>query len=146
MPASNTVCLISRATCLSESRASRAFVPTRDVRTNKGPKPILAIRAASDVGGQDLDLREFDVAVLAAVAYHQPVTHDGLKDIFGKEISHDLIGRLYAHGLIATGPRRGAPYTFVTTEQFLTAFDLRSLRDLPDREQLFDAGLGVNCD
>ena len=102
------------------------------------------IRAAADVGGQDLDLREFDVAVLAAVAYNQPITRDGLKDIFGKEISRDLIGRLHARDLIATGPRsprRGAPYTFVTTEKFLVVFDLESLRDLPDREQLEDAGV-----
>jgi segregation and condensation protein B len=102
------------------------------------------IRAAADVGGQDLDLREFDVAVLAAVAYNQPITRDGLKDIFGKEISRDLIGRLHTQDLIATGPRsprRGAPYTFVTTEKFLMAFDLQSLRDLPDREQLEDAGV-----
>ena len=103
-----------------------------------------AIRAAADVGDQDLDLREYDVAVLAAIAYHQPITRDGLKDIFGKEISRDLIGRLHARGLIGTGPRsprRGAPYTYVTTEQFLVAFDIESLQDLPDREQLEDAGL-----
>jgi chromosome segregation and condensation protein ScpB len=71
-------------------------------------------------------------------------TRDGLKDIFGKEISRNLIGRLHARGLIGTGPRslrRGAPYTFVTTEQFLVAFGLETLRDLPDREQLADAGL-----
>ena len=103
-----------------------------------------AIRAASNVGEQDLDLREYDVAVLAAIAWHQPITRDGLKDIFGKEISRDLIGRLHARGLIGTGPRsprRGAPYTFVTTEQFLVAFDLETLQDLPDREQMEDAGL-----
>ena len=103
-----------------------------------------AIRAAADVSGQFLDLSEFDVAVLAAIAYHQPITRDGLKDIFGKEISRDLIGRLHARDLIGAGPRspqRGAPYTFVTTEQFLVAFGLGSLRDLPDREQLEDAGL-----
>jgi len=103
-----------------------------------------AIRAAANVGDQLLDLNEFDVAVLAAIAYHQPITRDGLKDIFGKEISRDLIGRLHARELIGTGPRsprRGAPYTFVTTEQFLVAFGLESLRDLPDREQLQDAGL-----
>ncbi|MCI5041386.1 MAG: SMC-Scp complex subunit ScpB [Donghicola eburneus] len=103
-----------------------------------------AIRAAADVGNQLLDLSEFDVAVLAAIAYHQPITRDGLKDIFGKEISRDLIGRLHARDLIGTGPRsprRGAPYTFVTTEQFLVAFGLESLRDLPDREQLEDAGV-----
>ena len=103
-----------------------------------------AIRAAADVGNQFLDLSEFDVAVLAAIAYHQPITRDGLKDIFGKEISRDLIGRLHARNLIGTGPkspRRGAPYTFVTTEQFLVAFGLESLHDLPDREQLEDAGV-----
>jgi segregation and condensation protein B len=103
-----------------------------------------AIRAAADVGDQLLDLSEFDVAVLAAISYHQPITRDGLKDIFGKEISRDLIGRLHARNLIGTGPRsprRGAPYTFVTTEQFLVAFGLESLRDLPDREQLEDAGV-----
>ena len=104
----------------------------------------LAIRAAADVGDQLLDLSEFDVAVLAAIAYHQPITRDGLKDIFGKEISRDLIGRLHTRDLIGTGPRaprRGAPYTFVTTEQFLVAFGLESLRELPDKEQLEDAGV-----
>ena len=103
-----------------------------------------AIRAAADVGDQLLDLSEFDVAVLAAIAHHQLITRDGLKDIFGKEISRDLIGRLHARNLIGTGPRsprRGAPYTFVTTEQFLVAFGLESLRDLPDREQLENAGV-----
>lgn len=103
-----------------------------------------AIRATADLGGQSLNLNEFDIAVLAAIAYHQPIPRDGLKDIFGREIPRDLIGRLHARELIGTGPRsprRGAPYTFVTTEQFLVAFGLESLQDLPDREQLEDAGM-----
>ncbi len=107
-----------------------------------------AIRAAADVGDQLLDLNEFDVAILAAIAYHQPITRDALKDVFGKEISRDLIGRLHAQGLIGTGPRaprRGAPYTFVTTDAFLAAFGLESLRDLPDAEQLNDAGLAARA-
>lgn len=103
-----------------------------------------AIRAAADVDSQALNLSEYDLAVLAAIAYYQPVSRDGLKDIFGKEISRDLIGRLAERDLIGTGPReprRGAPYTFVTTEAFLAAFGVTSLRDLPDPEQLADAGL-----
>ncbi len=103
-----------------------------------------AIRAAANVGDQLMDLNDFDIAVLTAVAYYQPISRDGLRDIFGKEISRDLIGRLHAGDLISTGPReprRGAPYTFVTTEQFLIAFGMQSLRDLPDREQLADAGV-----
>ncbi|MGF6862445.1 segregation and condensation protein B [Rhodobacteraceae bacterium MBR-64] len=55
-----------------------------------------AIRTAADVSDQLLDLSEFDTAVLAAIAYHQPITRDGLKDVFGEEISRDLIGRLSA--------------------------------------------------
>lgn len=105
-----------------------------------------AIRAAADAGDQALNLSAFDLAVLAAIAFHQPVSRDGLKEIFGREISRDLIGRLVERDLITTGPReprRGAPYTFVTTETFLAAFGLESLRDLPDPEQLDDAGLGL---
>jgi segregation and condensation protein B len=108
------------------------------------PAYASVVRAAADVGSQTLDLSAFDFAVLAAIAYHQPIARDGLKDIFGKEISRDLIGRLSERDLISTGPReprRGAPYTFVTTESFLAAFGLESLRDLPDPEQLADAGL-----
>ena len=61
------------------------------------------------------------------------------------EIGRDLIGRLAERDLIGTGPReprRGAPYTFVTSEAFLAAFGMVSLRDLPDPEQIDDAGIG----
>lgn len=110
------------------------------------PAYASAIRAAADVGSQTLGLSAFAIAVLAAIAYYQPITRDGLKDIFGKEISRDLIGQLSERNLITPGPRapqRGAPYTFVTTETFLVAFGLESLRDLPDSEQLADAGLTI---
>ncbi len=88
-------------------------------------------RRPIDVGVQELELSDFGLAVLAANAIHQP-------------ISRDLIGRLSDRDLIGTGPReprRGAPYTFVTTDAFLAAFGMASLRDLPDPEQLADAGL-----
>jgi segregation and condensation protein B len=103
-----------------------------------------AVRAAADVGDKLLDLNEFEVAVLASIAYHQPLTRDGLKDIFGKDISRDLIGRLRAQELITTGPRSpraGTPYTYVTTQKFLVVFGMGSLRDLPDREGLDDVGM-----
>jgi chromosome segregation and condensation protein ScpB len=40
-----------------------------------------------------------------------------------------------------SGPRSptpGAPYTYVTTKQFLVQFGFNSLRDLPDAEALED--------
>ena len=82
--------------------------------------------------------------MLAAIAFRQPISRDGLKEVFGKDISRDLIGRLSERGLIATGPReprRGAPYTFVTTEKVLVTFGMESLRDLPDTEASTDAGV-----
>jgi segregation and condensation protein B len=103
-----------------------------------------AIRAVADLDDQGMEFTPYEMAVLATIAYHQPISRAELKDVFGKDINRDLIGRLYAKDLIATGPRspkRGAPYTYVTTPEFLVAFDLQSLRDLPDMEQLEDAGL-----
>ena len=94
-----------------------------------------AIKAAADLGDQSLAFTEMEMGVLCAIAYHQPIDRAGLKDIFGKEISRDLLARLRLKDLIAIGPRAprpGAPHTFVTTETFLTTFDLRSLRDLPE--------------
>ena len=96
-----------------------------------------AIKAAADLGDQLLAFSEMEMAVLCAVAYHQPIDRAGLADIFGKEVSRDLLARLRYKELIATGPRSprpGAPHTFVTTETFLATFDLQTLRDLPDLE------------
>ncbi|MBO6727833.1 MAG: SMC-Scp complex subunit ScpB [Rhizobiaceae bacterium] len=96
-----------------------------------------AIKAAADLGDGSAGFTEMEMAVLCAVAYHQPITRDGLKDIFGKEVSRDLIARLRYLKLIANGPkapRPGAPHSFVTTPEFLATFDLQSLRDLPELE------------
>ena len=82
--------------------------------------------------------------VLMAVGYFQPITRSELSKIFGKEVSRDTIGTLRNIGFIGSGPRSptpGAPYTYVTTRQFLSAFGMETLRDLPDIEALEDAGL-----
>lgn len=94
-----------------------------------------AIKAAADLGDQSLAFTEMEMGVLCAIAYHQPIDRAGLKDILGKEVSRDLLARLRFKDLIAFGPRSprpGAPHTFVTTETFLTTFDLHTLRDLPE--------------
>lgn len=94
-----------------------------------------AIKAAADLGDRSVELNEMEMAVLCAVAYHQPIDRAGLADVFGKEISRDLLARLRYKDLIASGPRSprpGAPHTFVTTTEFLATFDLQTLRDLPE--------------
>jgi segregation and condensation protein B len=52
--------------------------------------------------------------VLTAIGYFQPITRGELSQLFGKEISRDVIGQLRAFKFIVAGPRSpqpGAPYT-----------------------------------
>ena len=103
-----------------------------------------AIRVAFDIPADAKELTKLEAGVLMAIAMFQPVTRGDISEMFGREISRDLIAALREEGLIAAGPRSpkvGAPYAFVTTEKFLFEFGLESLRDLPDLEELEDAGL-----
>ena len=108
------------------------------------PRFAAAIHASSVVPEKTSALSEHQRLVLMAIGYFQPVTRGELGRIFGREISRDTIGALSAEGLIGAGarsPQPGAPYTYVTTQSFLTRFGFNSLRDLPDFEKLEDAGL-----
>jgi segregation and condensation protein B len=101
-----------------------------------------AFGSATDEGAKALTQSE--ALVLMCIAYFQPITRGELSSFFGKEVSRDLIGVLRAQELIASGPRSpqpGAPYTYVTTKNFLSQFGLDTLRQLPDFEALEDAGL-----
>ena len=112
-------------------------------RTRAAFAPV--IRAAqAPVRSPAPSLSRTEAAVLTAIAYLQPVTRGELTQLFGKEVSRDTIAGLRHAGLLGTGPRSpapGAPYTYVTTRTFLSAFGLDTLRDLPDIERLEDAGL-----
>jgi chromosome segregation and condensation protein ScpB len=72
--------------------------------------------------------------VLTAIGYFQPIPRGELSQLFGKEISRDVIGQLRGLRFIAAGPRSpqpGAPYTYITTKQFLAHFGSDTLRDPP---------------
>ena len=104
--------------------------------------PIRASQAATRSAAPALS--DFEAMVLMAIAYFQPITRGDLSKIFGKEVSRDTIASLRNANVLASGPRSptpGAPYTYVTTKHFLTAFGMQTLRDLPDIEALEDAGL-----
>ncbi len=109
------------------------------------PRFAETIRAsAAPTRGGAAALSEFEAMVLMAVGYFQRVTRGELSKIFGKEVSRDVIGNLRGAGFIGSGPRSptpGAPYAYVTTPHFLSAFGMETLRDLPDIEALEDAGL-----
>ncbi len=109
------------------------------------PRFAETIRASSaQTRGGAAALSEFEGMVLMAVGYFQPVTRGELSKIFGREVSRDVIGSLRGAGFIGSGPRSptpGAPYTYVTTPHFLSAFGMETLRELPNIEALEGAGL-----
>lgn len=103
-----------------------------------------AITASNLLGPLKPDLTQRDLTVLMAIAYFQPITRSDLSIIVGKTVSRDVISNLSRRGFVAAGhrsPLPGAPYSYVTTRQFLAEFGFRSLKDLPDVEKLSEAGL-----
>lgn len=107
------------------------------------PQYADVIKSSADLGEQSLGFNEIEMGVLCAIAYHQPVSRAQLAEIFGHEISRDVLNRLRSMDLVTNGPKSpgpGAPHTFVTTQTFLATFDLQSLRDLPDLEEVTDQG------
>lgn len=109
------------------------------------PAYAAVIRAAADLPSELAglpELREVDLAVLAAIATSQPVTRAALADLFGRSVGSGIVGRLRAHGVIATGPRsptQGAPPTLVTTDAFLAMFGLRSLAEMEAEAEMREA-------
>lgn len=71
---------------------------------------------------------------LAIIAYRQPVTRGDIEDIRGVGVTPEIVRRLLERGWIAeVGVRDlpGHPALFATTREFLSYFNLESLRDLP---------------
>lgn len=103
-----------------------------------------AIQASGVAGSARPGLSRYEATVLMTIAYLQPITRAELGAIVGGQVSRDTIAAIRSDGFIASGPRAplpGAPYTYVTTSAFLSAFGFDTLRDLPDVEALEDAGL-----
>jgi segregation and condensation protein B len=108
------------------------------------PRFTAAIRAAAKLRDPAApDLSRTETLALTAVAYAQPVTRAALSEMLGREISRDTMARLKRLGLVGAGPRLaqpGAPLTYVTTSGFLSAFGLKTLRDLPEIEEMQESG------
>ena len=81
-------------------------------------------------------LSQAALETLAVIAYHQPVTREGVRAIRGVN-SDGVIASLREKGLVREVGRerdRGQAQLWGTTRQFLERFGLRSLRDLPPLE------------
>ena len=71
---------------------------------------------------------------LAVVAYKQPITRGGIERVRGVDC-HALVDKLLERGFIQEVGRLnapGRPIMFGTTEEFLRAFGIPSLNELPD--------------
>lgn len=82
-------------------------------------------------------LSQAALEALAVVAYHQPVTREGVKAVRGVN-SDGVISSLVDKGLVREVGRaadKGQAILYGTTQAFLEKFGLRSLRELPDLEQ-----------
>lgn len=76
---------------------------------------------------------------LAVIAWHQPVTRPEIEEIRGAALAQSTLESLLEAGLIAPRGRKevpGRPTLWGTTPRFLEHFGLRSLADLPKREEL----------
>jgi segregation and condensation protein B len=76
---------------------------------------------------------------LAVIAYHQPCTRGEIEEIRGASLAQATLESLLELGLIAPRGRKeapGRPTLWGTTPRFLEQFGLKSLKDLPRREEL----------
>ena len=82
-------------------------------------------------------LSQAALETLAVIAYHQPVTREGVKAIRGVN-SDGVISSLVDKGLVREAgrdPQRTQAIRYATTQAFLERFGLKSLHELPDLEQ-----------
>ncbi|MBA1435077.1 SMC-Scp complex subunit ScpB [Bombilactobacillus bombi] len=80
-------------------------------------------------------LSQAAVEVLAIIAYQQPITRVEIDAIRGVKNSNATIQTLQARQLIKDKGRKeapGRPIMYITTEEFLDYFGLKTLADLPD--------------
>ena len=84
------------------------------------------------------------IETLAIIVYHQPVTRAEIEEIRGVAFGTNTIEILMELNWVKPGGRKdvpGKPIQYVTTEDFLSHFNLQKLSDLPTVDELGAAGL-----
>ena len=84
------------------------------------------------------------VETLAIIVYHQPVTRAEIEEIRGVAFGTNTLEILMELNWVKPGGRKdvpGKPILYVTTEDFLSHFNLQKLSDLPTIDELGAAGL-----
>jgi len=84
------------------------------------------------------------VETLAIIVYHQPVTRAEIEEIRGVAFGTNTLEILMELNWVKPGGRKdvpGRPIQYVTTDNFLSHFNLQKLSDLPTIDELGAAGL-----
>ena len=84
------------------------------------------------------------VETLAIIVYHQPVTRAEIEEIRGVAFGTNTLDILMELNWVKPGGRKnvpGRPIQYVTTDDFLSHFNIQKLSDLPTVEELSSAGL-----
>jgi segregation and condensation protein B len=87
-------------------------------------------------------LSNANLETIAIIAYRQPISRPGVESIRGvnsKEIINGLIDKGYVR-IIGKSDAPGNPYLYGTTIDFLKAFGLNTLEDLPKLKELKELG------
>jgi segregation and condensation protein B len=101
-------------------------------------KPELALVIGKFVEVQEARLSLAAMETLSIVAFKQPVTKQEIEHIRGVDVA-GVVNTLVERGLIKEVGRKeaiGRPILYGTTDDFLKAFGLNSLADLPDLADL----------
>tara|TARA_B100001123_G_C15119765_1_gene950855 strand:- start:30 stop:719 length:690 start_codon:yes stop_codon:yes gene_type:complete len=91
------------------------------------------------------------IETLAIIVYHQPVTRSEIEEIRGVSFATGTLEILLELNWVRPSGRKnvpGKPIQYVTTDDFLSHFNLQKLSDLPNVEELTSAGLidNINID
>ena len=84
------------------------------------------------------------IETLAIIVYHQPVTRSEIEAIRGVSFGTGTLEKLLELNWVRPSGRKnvpGKPIQYVTTDEFLSHFNLQKLSDLPNVEELTSAGL-----
>tara|TARA_Y100000590_G_scaffold161257_1_gene184890 strand:+ start:8583 stop:9272 length:690 start_codon:yes stop_codon:yes gene_type:complete len=84
------------------------------------------------------------IETLSIIVYHQPVTRSEIEEIRGVSFATGTLEILLELNWVRPSGRKnvpGKPIQYVTTDDFLSHFNLQKLTDLPNVEELGSAGL-----
>ena len=84
------------------------------------------------------------IETLAIIVYHQPVTRSEIEEIRGVSFATGTLEILLELNWVRPFGRKnvpGKPIQYITTDDFLSHFNLQKLSDLPNIEELSSAGL-----